>query len=148
MIRELKTSEFDKVAPIYNLGRTDELNTISSSLLLTPWEVDQYIQSVLYQSRIFVYEESSSIIGFCGIHGSKLNWLFVLAEHRRRGVAGSLIKEVLKEYQSLSLTVAASNEAAFKLYRSLGFTKTREFQVEFQSKQIDVINMDFHTKKI
>jgi len=52
MIRELEPSEFGQVGSIYNLGRTDELSTISSDFVLTPWDSDAYIQSVLSNSRI------------------------------------------------------------------------------------------------
>jgi len=143
MIRELEPSEFDQVGSIYNLGRADELSTISNEFVLTPWDSDKYIQSVLSDSRIFVYEKSSTIIGFCGIHESKLNWLFVLAEHRRKGVAGSLVRRLMEEYRSLSLTVASSNVVAIKRYKSLGFSITCEFKVEFQGEYVDVMHMSF-----
>jgi len=110
---------------------------------LTAGGSNEYIQSILSESRIFVYEKSSTIIGFCGIHETKLSWLFVLAEHRRTGVAGALVRCVLEEYTALSLTVVSLNIAAIRRYESLGFTRNREFEIEFQGQYIGVINMNF-----
>jgi len=95
-----------------------------------------------------VYEKSSSISGFCGVHGTKLNWLFVLAEYRCRGFAGSLVRRILREYRSLSLTVASSNLVAIKRYKSLGFSITREFELEFQGECVSVMHMRFNTPEV
>jgi len=52
--------------------------------------------------------------------------LAVCPEWRREGLAKFLIKNALKSYNTCSLRVNATNEAAIQLYKSLGFKIKRK----------------------
>lgn len=73
-----------------------------------------------------------------------VNQIATRTPFRRRGVARSLLSECIhsayeRGYRALVLDVAESNQAALKLYRSLGFTELvyKTYEFEFATTGVD-----------
>lgn len=79
---------------------------------------------------VFVYEPDNTVLGaslaFPTLSGAFcLHKIFVDAEYRGTGIGSRLMNETLREIDALDvvcfLTVDPENEAAIRLYESLGF---------------------------
>lgn len=98
-----------------------------------PWSLRAFTDTVEKENfRYFVAEEDGEILGYCG-------FLFVLDEAeipnvcvkesaRKRGVGKEMMSVLLEEARKLGLTVLylevrESNQAARRLYESLGFVE-------------------------
>ena len=96
-----------------------------------PWSIHS-ISTELYNplSAWLVAVENGEVIGYIGsqsvLDGADMMNVAVHPEHRNRGVAHSLITELInllkdKNVISLSLEVRVSNESAIGLYHKMGF---------------------------
>ncbi len=109
----------------------DEVILIERSAFRYPWSSRFFLQELQVQcARSILAEMDGKILGYI------LFWLLpgeidihnlaVHSGYRRRGIARSLLQQVIVEAQSqsrarLTLEVRLSNLPAQKLYRSLGF---------------------------
>lgn len=106
------------------------------SVLTKEQRFEQYI-NFPYQYVLGAFDSDGALIGMVGYAGSELSklrhkgriWgLYVLSEHRGKGVASSLVKAVIEAAQELldveqiQLAVSRHNEASYGLYLRLGFT--------------------------
>ena len=137
-VRKYHTGDYDFIERIYNASRLDEFYAEQSQLVLEPWSDDEYVQSILEESEIYVCE-NETVIGFCGYLNKHINWLFVAPEYRGSGVASRLLSVVLPLVgEGATLTVGQSNERANNLYSKFGFIVKRKFVVNYQSKELAV----------
>ena len=95
--------------------------------------------------RDYVEGSSTSPVGY-------LEGIFVLPEHRRRGVASALIDEMISraaalELAFLSLEVRASNSPAIALYRGKGFVDVGVRPGNYEKPAEDAIIMNLYIRK-
>lgn len=97
----------------------------------TPWSEDSIRASYNNKAnRFYVAETDKKPAGYIGLsisvdEGYILN-VAVMPAYRRKGVAKTLINEVIRDNKQLSfltLEVRPSNTAALGLYKSLGFER-------------------------
>jgi len=78
-------------------------------------------------SKVYVYIENGSIIGFLDYsviyERIEINYIFVLKEYRRQGIALQLIQNMMDnhDWENITLEVNIENKAAIDLYKKLGF---------------------------
>lgn len=78
-------------------------------------------------SKTYVYIEEGSIIGFLDYsviyERIEINYIFVLEEYRKKGIAYQLINQMMKmnDWENVTLEVNIYNTPAIKLYKKLGF---------------------------
>ena len=106
---------------------------IEKSSLSVPWSECELALFAENENGLYlVAEEDGIITGVCGAYigagECSINNIAVDARFRRRGVARSLVKELLRECKdrgcnAVYLEVASKNGAAISLYRSLGFAE-------------------------
>ena len=83
--------------------------------------------------RLFFLLAVLLVVGFAGSLGSSISWLFVHPNHRRKGVARALVRELIARLDGpITLNVATINTAARNLYETIGFVVEREFLGEFK----------------
>jgi len=137
-VRKYHHNDYEYIERIYNASRPDEFYAEENKFVLEPWSDDEYVQSILDESEIYVCEKET-VVGFCGFLNTHINWLFVAPEYRSSGVASSLLSVVLPLVGvGATLTVGQSNERANKLYLKFGFIVEKNFVVSYQSKELAV----------
>ena len=78
-------------------------------------------------SNVIGYYINDKIIGYLDYsvmyEKIEINYIFVIAEYRRKGFAYSLIKYVIDKYnfENITLEVNVNNVSAINLYKKLGF---------------------------
>ncbi|HEY6529510.1 MAG TPA: N-acetyltransferase [Cellvibrionaceae bacterium] len=141
MIRVYKNSDFSEVEDIYNLPKKDEFFGNDFDVAITPLSQDQHMLHLFFESRIFVYE-SNGVVGFVGVKGNHISWLFVHPDFRGQGFAKKLVLSALSELKGeVTLNVASSNAIAISVYDSLGFEVIAEFSGKYQCNSVNVLRM-------
>jgi phosphinothricin acetyltransferase len=98
--------------------------------------------------ELLVADLEGEIVGFIDywltydfVHGAKLSYihnLYVSSEHRRKGVASKLLKEVMRNAQrtgvsEIHVTTRFDNKSAIQLYKKHGLVKEHlELEKEFE----------------
>ncbi len=119
LIRRMKKED---VAAVYRI----EKETFSE-----PWSGDSFERVLESKSNIYlIAEENGEILGYCGLWGvideGQITNVAVAEQYRRRGIAGRLLQELMKEaaacrYTEFTLEARVSNTPAIALYHKLGF---------------------------
>ena len=145
MIRAYKDTDWSQVSVIYDMAKPDEMKGIVDANAITPLAQDGQMLRYFFDSEVLVYEENERILGFIGRKKNVISWLFVHPEHRRKGIARSLLKELMETYQGpLKLNVAKNNKPAMTLYESLGFEVFEEFEGDMYGNVIPAVRMRLH----
>jgi len=132
-LRSYRNEDWVAVRDIYDLSKPDEMHGVVGPSAIPPLESDQMQMALFRESQIVVAEEGLRVIGFAGIRGTFITWLFVHPAFRRKGVATALIREILGCLGgTVMLNVVMTNSAALALYHRNGFTIEREFAGQFQ----------------
>ena len=139
-----------KPAPLIRRASPADSETILAIQSAIPeaaqWDVAQYFQ---YQVR--VAESDSNVVGFLAARTlaageSEILNLAVAPEFRRQGIGRALLQAWLEEFAgTVYLEVRASNEAAQKFYKSLGFAVVVVRPQYYSSPPESAIVMKFHS---
>ncbi len=142
MIRPYSEADWARVRTIYDLSKPDEMRASVDAAMILPLENDPAMLALFRESTILVAEVSGAIVGFGGSRGGYISWLFVHPEHRRKGVARSLLANILARIDGpATLNVLRENTAARRLYERFGFTVVREAEGEFNGHQVHVLTL-------
>ena len=140
-IRKYKSTDFSAILKIYSQTKLEELRFEPEEFNFLQLNLDEKRFKAFKECEIFVYEESE-ILGCCAFFGSEIRALFVLPQFQGSGIGKSMLKFMLANIQGTSsLSLAASNLPAKKLYESFGFDVTSEFITEYNGKPVLAIEM-------
>jgi ribosomal protein S18 acetylase RimI-like enzyme len=143
-IRPYVSSDWKDVCEIYDLSKPDEMRGSVTVEAVLPLEHDPSMLVLFRDSLIVVAEEADQIIGFGGLKGNYISWLFVHPSHRRQGVARSLLREIMGRIEgTITLNVAAENHPARNLYGGLGFTIARKFIGQYEGHDLAVLTLTY-----
>lgn len=142
MIRAYKKADWDQVSAIYDLAKPDEMRGIVDAQAIIPLAQDSQMLRYFSDSEVWVYEENGSVVGFIGRKKDVVSWLFVHPDHRRKGIARSLLNELIRiHHGTLRLNLAKSNQPAMTLYESCGFEIFEEFEGNMYGRPIPAVRM-------
>ncbi|MBR1390173.1 MAG: ribosomal protein S18-alanine N-acetyltransferase [Lachnospiraceae bacterium] len=113
------------------LQDVEQVAEIEKSVFSTPWSAQAFADTLTMEGVIFlVAREGKKVLGYCGIYlaadeGEVTN-VAVHPEHRRKGIARTLLEKLLtsagdRGAAHMILEVRQSNQAAIRLYESMGF---------------------------
>lgn len=133
--------------------RPDDLSELTAIQEASPeaaqWPSRDYLQTLC---RVAVAQDESGnevLVGFAAARQSipeeaEILNVAVLADWRRRGVARTLLAELLAElHGEVFLEVRASNEAALRLYQSMGFLPVGRRESYYSSPKEDAVVLRF-----
>ena len=142
MIRAYRKTDWGQVSAIYDLAKPDEMRGIVDAQAITPLAQDSQMLRYFSDSELWVYEENGAVIGFIGRKKDVVSWLFVHPDHRRKGIARSLLNELIRIHQGpLKLNLVKSNQPALTLYESCGFEVFEEFEGNMYGCSIPAVRM-------
>ena len=111
----------------------DEIVALETASFTNPWSKDALLWEMRNSDVTRVYvarDDDGTLVAFCAcwfiFDELHINTMAVAADRRRQGIASALLEHVLEEgrangVRKATLEVRASNEAALRLYESLGF---------------------------
>lgn len=105
---------------------------LERQIFTRPWSSRGFLDAIAEQRNIFLAaEKDSEILGYCGMYCAadegEITNVAVDAKMRRQQVGTRLLERLLAEaaeagIRNVILEVRVSNEAAIRLYESLGFS--------------------------
>ena len=116
-----------------NLSHIGAIAAMESAIFSCPWSETSILSELSNPLSIWIVaEENGTVIGYVGsqtvLEQSDMMNLAVLPEHRRKGVATTLVTTLIsylrqKGASNLTLEVRSSNQSAIALYHKLGFSQ-------------------------
>jgi len=88
-----------------------------------------------------VKDESGSILGFVGVHASKIEMLFILNEARRQGVGKVLLHYAIKQLNATKVDVNEQNPLAVGFYEHMGFKIVSRSPLDDMGKPFPILHM-------
>lgn len=85
--------------------------------------------------------EEGSILGFVGVHDSKVEMLFILNEARGRGVGSELLQYAIAQLGATQVDVNEQNPKAVGFYEHMGFKIVARSPLDAQGKPFPILHM-------
>ncbi len=128
-IRDYSPADWLAVCSVHDRARPDELSGSCDPRAFVPLADDQEDGPSFQRSQKFVATIGDETIGFVGIDGTYLSWLYVDPSYYRRGIGRALLRFAVGVIGPHAWTVVlAENIRARRLYESEGFVIVRTFQ--------------------
>jgi len=128
-IRPYVKADWPALVGIHDAARPDELRGSCDPRAFVPLEQDPEVEE-LRKCQILVAEVQAKVIGFTGVDGEYLGWLYVHPDYYGQGIGRSLLRAALAlvESEASWTIVLAGNQPAISLYQSEGFEEMARFE--------------------
>jgi ribosomal protein S18 acetylase RimI-like enzyme len=121
-IRDYHDTDWPAVCAVHNRARPDELRGSCDLRAFVPLAEEQDDVESFQRSRKFVACIGGQIVGFVGIDGTYLSWLYVDPAYYGQGIGRRLLRFGIQCIGPHAWTVVlAGNSRARRLYESEGF---------------------------
>jgi ribosomal protein S18 acetylase RimI-like enzyme len=128
-IREYRATDWPAVCAVHDRARPDELLGSCDPRAFVPLAQEQADAENFRRSRKFVACVRECVVGFVGIDGTYLSWLYVDPAWYGRGIGRQLLRLGILLIGPGAWTVSlAGNMRARRLYESEGFQVVRSFE--------------------
>jgi len=129
-MRPYEDTDWDAICRVHDLARPYELQGSCDPRAFVPLADDPTAQDV-HTSRKWVACADGHVVGFVGVDGTYLSWLYVDPRYSGRGIGQRLLQLALDEIGPYAYTIALiNNVAACALYASEGFVVAATFEGE------------------
>lgn len=88
-----------------------------------------------------VKDKTGAILGFIGVHETKVEMLFLLAQERRKGIGKLLLNYAIDHLDAVSVDVNEQNPQAVGFYLSMGFQCVSRSPIDDMGKPFPILHM-------
>jgi ribosomal protein S18 acetylase RimI-like enzyme len=128
--RTYENRDWKAICQIHDRARPDELHNSCDPRAFVPLEQDKEVEE-LKACKKFVACDDDKVIGFVGVDGDFLAWLYVDPAHYGQGVGRQLLRLAVREIGEGAWTIVLDeNRTAITLYESEGFQEIERFKGE------------------
>jgi ribosomal protein S18 acetylase RimI-like enzyme len=130
-IREYRAADWPAVCVVHDRARPDELQGSCDPRAFVPLAEEQDDAENFQRSRKFVACVGAQVIGFVGVDGTYVSWLYVDPAYYGQGIGRRLLRLSIEliGFEAWTVTLAG-NLRARGLYESEGFQVARTFETE------------------
>lgn len=147
-IRPYVEADWPQICDIWGRAKQDEFQGEIDTSQLVPLQDDEKMSALFDACRVLVAELDGKPVGFTGLLGVLIAWLFVDPDHYKQGIGSRLLAEAVKNAgPGAKLTVACSNTPAIALYRKFGFQMTELFDGKYCGQTIRAARMSLNAGK-
>lgn len=126
-LREYEEGDWESICRVHDLARPDELRGSCDARAFVPIATDPEAED-LKRCTKHVACDGSRVVGFVGVSGDYLAWLYVDPEYYGRGIGRRLLRLVLPSLGPTAWTIVLDgNLSAIRLYESEGFAVVRTY---------------------
>ena len=130
-MRVYRDDDWAAVCALHDRARPDELRGSCDPHAFVPLADEKEDADSFHHSRKFVACFGEQIVGFVGIDGTYISWLYVEPNYYGQGIGRQLLRLGIELIGARAWTVAlAGNTRARRLYESEGFQVVRTFEGE------------------
>lgn len=123
-----ESPDWNALYRVHDASRPRELEGSCDPRAFIPLADDPEVDG-LHRSTIVVAREEGEILGFAGVEGDYLGWLYVHPDHFGRGIGRALLRAALALIPGEPWTIVlAGNRPAIRLYESEGFREVSRFE--------------------
>jgi ribosomal protein S18 acetylase RimI-like enzyme len=127
-IRPYQDKDWQRICAIHDAARPDELRGSCDPRAFVPIEQDTEVED-LKRSDKYVAVDGDFIVGFVGLDGTYLAWLYIDPAYYHRGIGRRLLQKGLDMIGNGAWTIVLDGNAnAIALYESEGFKEVRRFE--------------------
>jgi GNAT superfamily N-acetyltransferase len=128
-IRDYCDNDWPMVCAVHDRARPDELRGSCDPRAFVPLVAEQDDTASFQRSRKFVACVGEQVVGFVGIDGTYLSWLYVDPAYYGQGIGRRLLRQGLQLIGPQAWTIVlAGNIRARCLYESEGFRAVRLYE--------------------
>lgn len=125
--REYQDADWKAICRIHDLARPDELKGSCDPRAFVPIEQDEEAEDLKLHKK-FVAHDDDAVIGFVGVDGDYLAWLYVHPEYYGQGIGRELLRIGIREIGAGAWTIVLEgNKKAIALYQSESFQEIERF---------------------
>jgi putative acetyltransferase len=88
-----------------------------------------------------ICDDAGAVMGFMGMHGSKMESLFLAPQFHRRGAGRRLVRHAQALYGELTVDVNEQNTAARAFYEACGFVVEGRSELDDQGQPHPLLHM-------
>ena len=88
-----------------------------------------------------VKNEKGAILGFLGVHDSKVEMLFILNESRGQGIGKVLLQYAITKLGATKVDVNEQNPEAVEFYKHMGFNIASRSPLDDMGKPFPILHM-------
>ena len=127
-IRPYEEKDWKSICAIHDAARPDELRGSCDPRAFVPIEKDDEVED-LKRSDKFVAMDGERVVGFVGVDGKYLAWLYIAPAYYHQGIGRRLLQKGIEVIGSDAWTIVLDgNKNAIKLYESEGLIEARRFE--------------------
>ena len=128
IIRSFEEGDWAAICAIHDAARPDELRGSCDPRAFVPIEKDAEVKD-LRRSDKYVAVQDGRVVGFVGVDGKYLAWLYVHPAFYHQGIGRQLLAKGLEMIGEDAWTIVLDgNRPAIRLYESAGFQEARRYQ--------------------
>ncbi len=125
--RSYQDQDWKAICQVHDRARPDELICSCDPRGFIPIEQDKEVEDLKW-SRKFVAIEDEKVVGFVGVDGDYLAWLYIDPDYYGQGIGRELLRIGVREIGEGAWTIVlAGNKKAIALYESEGFREISRF---------------------
>lgn len=126
--RDYQDDDWQAICQIHDRARPDELKGSCDPRAFIPIEQDEEVED-LKRSQKFVACDDDKVVGFVGVDGNYLAWLYVDPMFYGHGIGRKLLQIGTETIGANAWTIVLDgNHKAIGLYESEGFKEVRRFE--------------------
>ena len=126
-IRPYQEEDWQRICAIHDAARPDELKGSCDPRGFVPIEQDSEVED-LKRSEKYVAVDADKEVGFVGVDGAYLAWLYIDPAYYHRGIGRRLLQKGIDLIGKGAWTIVLDgNKNAIALYESEGFKEVRRF---------------------
>ncbi len=147
--REYQESDWPQVSVIHDLARPIELEGSCDARAFVPLAEDEHDLQEFRQSKKLVACIETDIVGFVGIEGNDIGWLYVHPDKAGKGIGRYLVHQALALINNRAhVFVLDGNVRAINLYLSEGFSVVDQFRSKNNGYPCTVLKMSQQVRKV
>lgn len=127
-IRPYEEKDWQHICAIHDAARPDELLGSCDPRAFVPIEQDSEVEE-LKKSDKYIAVDGDKVVGFVGVDGAYLAWLYVDPVYYHQGIGRRLLQKGLDVIGEGAWTIVLDgNKNAIALYESENFREVRRFK--------------------
>ncbi|NIZ07117.1 GNAT family N-acetyltransferase [Pseudoalteromonas sp. HF66] len=140
-IESVNTEDFPELLSVWenSVRATHDFITEDDIAFFKPIIIEQAFPNVTLKC---IKDEQKAILGFVGVHDSKIEMLFILDAARGEGIGKALLNYAVEQLDASKVDVNEQNPLAVGFYQHMGFKVISRSPLDDMGKPFPILHME------